>query len=112
MKLLNFLLPFILFISLDVNAEPKIPNFGQNSASKFISKSKPKKTSSIKQHDGYKVTDSKGKEFWVDDIKNPKHQVIVNQVNIERKRTVKSFDKDQIKQDVNIGKLCFTSICQ
>lgn len=111
-KIIIFTLISIMFTTktaqADVDLNPAIPNFGVSTANDMISKAKVNiNNTPVGDYQGYKVTDSRDNTFYVDDIKNPKYAVILNQVedNSLLGKKVKN------KVDIDIGKICFTLTC-
>lgn len=102
----------LLYHPYAYSADPKIPSLIPNKEpSNLVAKSKMKlKHQNVNRHDGYKVIDSKGNEFYVDDIKKPKNKVVITEVNNNSK--IGSSGKVKIESNVNIGKICFSMSCQ
>lgn len=98
------LLPLVSHAEVSLN--PTIPTLNQSSVSelKLRAKTSNKK---VGKHDGYKVTDSQGNEFYVDDIKKPKHQVVIHEItNNSKKSNVK------VISHVDIDSICFNLACK
>lgn len=109
MKILMSLLLLLTVSHLSyANVSPNIPSFDSSSTNDLILKTKPNKKE-VKKHGGYKVIDSSGNEFFVDDIKNPKHKVVITEIH---NHSLGTINKEQIKQNVNIDKICFNLACK
>lgn len=103
---LLYIIPLISYA--DVSVTPKIPTINQSSVSELKLKAKTS-TKQVEKYGGYKVTDSQGNEFYVDDIKNPKHKVVINEIN-NNSNSKKSNVK--VVSYVDIGKICFNLTCK
>lgn len=107
MSKIKFLTLMTLIMMVQASlAAPKIPRFtGYNNSStrSLIQKTKFKQQD-VEKHDGYKVIDKNGNVSYVDDIKNPKHQVHMLSINGD------APSKEQLKNvdsQVHIRRLCF-----
>lgn len=90
------------------NDNLKIPSFESTNTKTLVNKTKSNKHEKVQRHDGYQVTDSQGNTFYVDNIKNPKVSVEFNKI---QNNSVRKLNTQNIKQEVNIGKICFNRVC-
>lgn len=105
-RLLSLLYVIPLISYADVSITPKIPSISQSNVSELKLKAKTS-TKQVEKYGGYKVTDSQGNEFYVDDIKNPKHKVVINEINNKSKKS-----NVKVVSYVDIGKICFNLTCK
>lgn len=100
--ILALIIPAISFAKISI--DPTIPNIKQSTTSELKLKAKTSQ-SQVKKHDGYRVIDSEGNEFYVDNINKPKNQVVINEIN-NKKSNVK------VVSYVEIDSICFTLTCK